>query len=433
MDAEHELRSQLLMNSFNVDTRKWYRFYNESERAMNWLLAEIAAEDDGWEPELETAGWSFPEDDPMRMPVGTHGWTDGTAKGSQGQPHVVAVLRNHIEDAGGRIDWLTTAKQLVRGGVANGLEGRVEAVIAQGEDGGYVEYIGRKAVVLATGDFSADRDMIAKYAPLGLDLFLNWNQDLDPDIAKVYGGLYKGDGHKMGLWVGAAWQRTKECPIMYSGAKGQGVGKPQVMLDKTGKRFWAEERTEGMLGQVQQHCPDKIYFNIWSTNFAEDYPYFFASYGSEKTPAETTIASWESQVEKGTVVKADSIEELVAALELPQEAVAEIERYNGFCENGLDEDFYKRSEFLIGLTQPPFYGIKIDTFTVLTVLGGLRTNQYMQVCADDDTPIEGLYNVGTMVGDVFANAYTFQVPGFCLGMNCITFGYLTGKYIAQAE
>ena len=41
--------------------------------------------------------------------------------------------------------------------------------------------------------------------------------------------------------------------------------------------------------------------------------------------------------------------------------------------------------------------------------------------------------MGTMVGDSFANAYTFQIPRFNLGMNCITFGYLTGKYIAENE
>ena len=51
----------------------------------------------------------------------------------------------------------------------------------------------------------------------------------------------------------------------------------------------------------------------------------------------------------------------------------------------------------------------------------------------NERDIPGLYNVGTMVGDSFANAYTFQIPGFNLGMNCITFGYLTGKYIAENE
>ena len=53
--------------------------------------------------------------------------------------------------------------------------------------------------------------------------------------------------------------------------------------------------------------------------------------------------------------------------------------------------------------------------------------------ASDDNPIPGLYNVGTMVGDAFCGTYTFQVEGANYGMNCLTFGYLTGKYIAENE
>lgn len=67
----------------------------------------------------------------------------------------------------------------------------------------------------------------------------------------------------------------------------------------------------------------------------------------------------------------------------------------------------------------------------LTVLGGLRTNINMQVCDSNEQPILGLYNVGTMVGDYFANEYNFLTFGHNLGANCVTFGYLTGKFIAN--
>ena len=69
----------------------------------------------------------------------------------------------------------------------------------------------------------------------------------------------------------------------------------------------------------------------------------------------------------------------------------------------------------------------------LTVLGGLNTNVNMQVCDAEDKVIPGLYNVGTMVGDMFAGTYTFMIEGANYGMTCVTFGYLTGKYIAENE
>lgn len=45
----------------------------------------------------------------------------------------------------------------------------------------------------------------------------------------------------------------------------------------------------------------------------------------------------------------------------------------------------------------------------------------------------GLYNVGTMVGDAYANCYSLKLQGHNLGMNCVCFGYLTGRYIAENE
>ena len=68
----------------------------------------------------------------------------------------------------------------------------------------------------------------------------------------------------------------------------------------------------------------------------------------------------------------------------------------------------------------------------LCVTGGLRTNEKMQVCEEDDTPIEGLYNLGIMAGDSYGNCYNFAICGHNLGMNCITLPYLLGKELAEA-
>lgn len=57
----------------------------------------------------------------------------------------------------------------------------------------------------------------------------------------------------------------------------------------------------------------------------------------------------------------------------------------------------------------------------------------MQVCDEDDNPIAGLYNIGTMVGDMYGVNYSFQIPGFNLGATCVTFGYLVGKHIAEND
>jgi succinate dehydrogenase/fumarate reductase flavoprotein subunit len=143
---------------------------------------------------------------------------------------------------------------------------------------------------------------------------------------------------------------------------------------------------------------------------------------------------WEESVASGAYVKANTVEELIAALGLPPETKASVDRYNQMCASGADTDFYKRKENLYPVANGPFYGQKASgTPGLLTILGGLRTNDKMQVCDEDDNPLGGLYNVGTMVGDFYAGYYTFQVEGINYGATCLTFGYLTGRHIAANE
>ena len=54
----------------------------------------------------------------------------------------------------------------------------------------------------------------------------------------------------------------------------------------------------------------------------------------------------------------------------------------------------------------------------------------MQVLDTQDRVIPGLYVIGTIVGDMFANYYSFQPSGIHYGALCITFGYLVGKDVA---
>jgi ribosome recycling factor len=117
---------------------------------------------------------------------------------------------------GGEILYNITAKQLVR---EDNNTGRVSAVIAQRQsDGAYIKFVANKAVVMATGDFSTDRDMMAKYSPWVYEHFkdkFTWETNYDNEF--VYTGLMPGDGQKMGLWIGAAWQRTFPNPCAING------------------------------------------------------------------------------------------------------------------------------------------------------------------------------------------------------------------------
>ena len=133
------------------------------------------------------------------------------------------------------------------------------------------------------------------------------------------------------------------------------------------------------------------------------------------------------------MIKADTVEELVEKLGLPaDETLKTIEAYNGYCDAGVDEEFGKRKELLLPIKKGPFYGIECTPW-FLSTTGGIRCNEDLQVMNADDEVIDGLYCLGSTVGDMYTNCYSTHFPGHNLGGTCLTFGYVTGRKLAGAE
>jgi succinate dehydrogenase/fumarate reductase flavoprotein subunit len=443
----HQILKEVFYGSNNMDTKKWHKFYNNSEEAMNWAIDLMEA--GGFECGIEPTTPIDP-DSIWAIPASSHGWLSKDVRApAMGQPFFANRLAERLVELGGEVYYQNIGKQLVRGDVPNGTTGRVVAVIAQREDGSYVKYIGTRAVVLATGDFSANRDMMAKYCPEFAAAVPDevYDRDTDYDMGFQYGGLYKGEGHQMGIWVGAAWQKVfPNCAmgnwIMSPGptlAYGSHWG---LLVDRHGERFMDEYCVNPVAEKTGSLQEGREVAAIWDTAYAS----YVRGPGlglqgppiGEEPPLpspEETVALWDKQVENGMFVKADTLEGVIEQLELPSSTITTIERYNEFARNGADLDFHKRPDYLFEIKEGPFYGqtTKGTKGMILTVLGGLRSNSNMQVCDEKDDPIPGLYSVGTMIGDVFAGNYSYMVCGANYGMNCITLSYLTGKYIAENE
>ncbi|MDR0491587.1 MAG: FAD-binding protein [Oscillospiraceae bacterium] len=418
-------------NSFNIDQRKWYSFYNNSETAMDWLIDMLQS--DGVRIVLENGN----EDDPFSpttQPAGTHAFLGGDVSfAGLGITFALKTLEKNFVKCGGRIAYRNIAKQLIK----DEKTGRVASVVAVNADGGYTKYTASKAVVLATGDFSANRDMMAKYCPGYAKYFTGGNKDYDVGFHEK--GLYGGDGHLMALWAGAAWQRTfpnapliqgsRTCSNMPYGAH------RGLRLNKNGERFMNEDANAPYTAYAVIREPGQTAFVVWGTNYAYDIGWraHGSTRGSADIPPEDVIKKWDAEVEKGEFVKAGTPREVVEKLGLPKDkALFEIERYNSLCRGGVDTDFYKKAKYLQEIREAPFYGASIGQYRFFSVLGGPRTNQYMQICDENDSPIGGLYAAGTMIGDMYANCYNFRIAGHNYGV-CLTFGYMTGKYIAKYE
>ncbi|MDR0626916.1 MAG: FAD-dependent oxidoreductase [Bifidobacteriaceae bacterium] len=447
-----QILKEVFYGSCNMDTKKWYKFYNSSETAMNWAIDLMEA--GGYECGIEVTTPTDPNS-LWAVPATSHGWLSKEVRATaMGQPFFVQRLAERLVELGGSIYWENIGRQLIRGEKANGTDGRVTGLIAERPDGSFAKYIGTKGVVLATGDFSANRDMMAKYCP---DLASAITDDMydsptNYDAGFQYGGIYKGEGQQMGLWIGAAWQKVfPNCPMGGTMVPGPGLGYGShwgLIVDKHGQRFMDEYGVSSATGPIVNLQDGRQAFAIWDKSYAVHTGTTGISLegppiGEELPPptVDEQLAMWDAQVggdganmPGGGFVKADTIEEVISQLGLPTSTIETVNRYNEMARNGADTEFYKRPDMLHEIKEGPFYGAtNAPGKMVLTVLGGLRTNSDLQVCNDADEPVPGLYNVGTMVGDAFAGNYSFMVCGANLGMNCLTFGYLTGKHIAANE
>ena len=442
---------EIFCQTHKVDYRKWMLHYNNSETAMNWVIdlmekagygitIEVGTpdeEDSLYLQRTAAVGWDLNGKEPPA------GFEDMEIVTGKMQPLLVVELARHLtEDLGGQINYKNVAEQLVR---EDDNTGRVTAVICKREDDSYVKYVGSKAVVLATGDFSGDRDMMACFCPDTAKYVMDEVYDSEPnyDQGFQYGGIYKGQGQKMGLWVGAAWQKTFPNCTMGAfwgpGPRNLYTNHLGLLVDRDGQRYMNEDAIGPLASEQIAMLPGEQAFAIWDADYAKyeavsgDWTNDSMMSGDEAAAA--ALETWKKTAEGGssTYVMADTLEEAIELAGLPAETIETVNRYNELAEAGEDTDFHKDPKHLHPIKTAPFFVEANPSFGFLTVMGGLNTNIHMQVCDAEDQAIPGLYNVGTMVGDMFSGTYTFMVEGANYGMTCITFGYLTGKYIAENE
>lgn len=151
-----------------------------------------------------------------------------------------------------------------------------------------------------------------------------------------------------------------------------------------------------------------------------------------------------SPLPPGVVHTANSIEELASLAGIdPKGLRATVERFNGFCEKGVDEDF-NRGEFPWGhvfigdrrqqpnpnlgpIEKPPFYALKQYQLSISAMSAGLSTNQYAQVLTARDEPIKGLYAAGNAAARRDSVAYQSGIP-VARGM---AWGYVAARHMVS--
>ena len=214
---------------------------------------------------------------------------------------------------------------------------------------------------------------------------------------------------------------------------------PLMKVARDGKRFVNESTPYDFCCFAAAANEGGVFCQVFDSNLKEDVKRFNTIGCSRQTQqllakeADTPLDEiYADQLEKGTMVKADTLDELADKLGFTGEAkeafLAEADKYNGFYDAQKDSDFGKEAYRLSELRTAPFYGIWYGG-SILTTVDGLRINADMQVLDAEGHAIEGLYAAGDCSGSVFANNYPEYIVGCACGRT-ITFSRHAVRHMA---
>jgi fumarate reductase flavoprotein subunit len=281
-------------------------------------------------------------------------------------------------------------------------------------------------VILCTGDYGNNPWMMEKYCPAAADVALENNiyMTRNEDLLNATEPLNTGDGHQMALQIGAIMEPGPHAPMSHATVGPLG-NDPFLRVNIEGMRYENEDIPAQNVANSLVRQPGKKVWQIFDDKWPSEIGRMGIGLGKYYEDNDF-VRSRLIQV----TVKADTIEELAAKINVPCDALkATVQRYNELARSGHDQDYGKRADRLTTIEKAPFYSGWIRQ-EFLVVLGGLNTNTKLQPLDSERRVIPGLYLAGNTVGNRFEVDYTTMCPGLSHGMAYVT-GRLAGLNAAM--
>lgn len=413
--AEQAFRDKMAHDHWRQDARLIRKTIEKSGEVLQWL------EDKGLNiPQLKQfAG----EDAP---PVGH----DGGGMGILGNG-ILKILTADCDKRGIKIICETPAKKLL-----TDRQGNVIGVLAAAKDKEIK--ITAKSIVLASGGFVHNKELMKKYFPYNVD----YKAGSVPQMT--------GDGLLMAEEIGAIID--DQLAILLVGGAGSsnslGISLDNrfdtIVVNKEGERYYDESLSLNYnpddSTNTLRRQRNKEFYVLLDSGIIED-----AKKGNQASPqggmppsggmpGGTGGPGGMPMDEKGSSAGgekiADTWDEIAEFIGADPKVLKEtIKRYNAFCEKGYDNDFFKDEKYLRPLNTPPYAAIR-GTHGCQTTFGGIKINHRTEVLNQQDIPIKGLYAVGDCAGSWAPLTYSHRYPGSA-GSFAICSGFIAGESAAK--
>ena len=286
--------------------------------------------------------------------------------------YIVPILEKNLQDRNVQFLFDTTANEIIM------KDGKAVGIKATGKDGHKVT-INAKSVVIATGGFGANAEMVEKYKP-ELKGFATTNAE----------GA-QGQGIEMATAVGAATvdmdqiqihptvhiEEDGNAHLITEGLRGDGA----ILVNAEGKRFYDEVSTRDKVSAAIIAQPDKSAWLVVDQSMVDK---------------SAVIAGY---IKSGYTVTGATYEELAKAMGVDEATfVSTMNTWNQAVEAKSDAEF-NRTSFANPLTAAPYYAIKI-TPAVHHTMGGIVINPKAEVLNEKGEAISGLFAAGEVTGGV---------------------------------
>jgi fumarate reductase flavoprotein subunit len=352
---------------------------------------------------------------------------------------MVKALVAKAKQRGVKIHLETPVKKVVKDGE------RIGGVIVEDTSGKTMQ-VNAKAVIIATGGYANNKEMINKYTgfDLGRDLFM----PLDLKLT--------GDGIRMAWEVGAAEEGLGVLQLQYNipgpvisailptGTSEEHLSKkyvdilsrqPYLWINQQGKRFCDESIVANWAfgGNAIARQKNRMVFVIFDKNtktYMEEEG-IVHGVGSAVLPTSKIIdldGQIKSCLDQGSenIFVANSLKELGNKIGIESDMFQKtIHEYNKFCEKGHDDLFAKNPKYLQPVKEPKFYAFRV-LLRFWGTLGGIKINEKAEVLNHEDEVIPGLYAVGNDAGGLWGDTEDLLLPGEALGF-ALNSGRIAGK------
>lgn len=286
--------------------------------------------------------------------------------------YIVPILEKNLQDRNVQFLFDTTANEIIM------KDGKAVGIKATGKDGNKVT-INAKSVVIATGGFGANAEMVEKYKP-ELKGFATTNaegaQGQGIDMATAVGAATV-DMDQIQIHPTVHIEEDGNAHLITEGLRGDGA----ILVNAEGKRFYDEVSTRDKVSAAIIAQPEKSAWLVVDQSMVDK---------------SAVIAGY---IKSGYTVTGATYEELAKAMGVDETTfVSTMNTWNQAVEAKSDAEF-NRTSFANPLTTAPYYAIKI-TPAVHHTMGGIAINPKAEVLNEKGEAISGLFAAGEVTGGV---------------------------------